>query len=892
MRKTIYCLLMIGMGIFMASCNKTDHYRLGVSQCSDDDWRKKMNGEIERELLFHPEAEVEIRSADDSNEKQIADIRYFIENGFDAIIVAPNEAEALTPVISEAYNKGIPVVVFDRNVIGRDYTAWQGADNVAIGRAAAEHALKQVGSGANVIELRGLKGSTPADERHEGFISVDGLNIVGSAYGNWNYEDAWSVADSLLNSIDDIHIIYAHNDRMAVAASDAARRRGLTPYIIGIDGAPEIGMKAVADSVIDATFIYPTEGQKVIQTAMAILEGEPFDTIEILPGAALITASNVEALLLQNDEMKNETAQMENLKTELNQYWAAHSSQTAMLYAVIIIMVLLSGVLFLILRTFWAHRRHQAALEKVTASKLIFFTNVSHDLRTPLTLIAEPVSQMAHAENLTDRQRTMMKIADKNVMILKRLINQILDFRKYENNKLELKSEQADLAVLIRGWAEAFGQLARQRKINFAVDIESDCDYTTALDVEKMERIFYNIVSNAFKFTPADGTIKIGLGRRGNSLVFTVADTGKGISPDDLPMIFDRFFQADRIVPNGSGIGLALAKAFVELHGGTISADSTLGKGTVFTVVIPVKTEGKKSSGTYTPLITAETVTTENNLDYGQSETEENPGSADRQKILVIDDNADIRHLLKELLADEYSVVTAADGVEGLKKAAQYVPDLIICDVMMPEMDGTECCRRLKSDISTSHIPVLMLTACAMDEQRIEGYGVGADGYLSKPFNSGVLMARIKNLISNRKLIRELWNQNPVSEQPVQPSESSSAHEPVVGAPDIDNEFYKKFLGLVKEQMGNPDLNIEELASEMGLGRSQFYRKIKSLTDYSPVELLRKLRLARAHELLTGCDRTVSEISYEVGFSTPAYFTKCYRDAYGETPTETREKRK
>lgn len=892
--------LLVLLTAILASCDQQPkHYRIGMSQCSDDDWRNKMNAEITRELMFHPEAEIEIRSADDSNEKQIADIQYFIDNDFDAIIAAPNEARALTPIISEAYNKGIPVLLFDRNVEGSDYTAWQGADNYGIGRMAALHAIKAVGSGAPVIEIRGLKGSTPAEGRHDGFHSVEGINCVAEGYGNWNYNDAARVVDSLLDIRPDAKIIYAHNDRMAIAASDVSRRRGLSPYIIGVDAAPEIGMKAVADSVINATFLYPTEGQRIVRTAIAMLEGEHFDSVSVLPATAAVTASNVGILLLQNEAMMEETVRLEQLKKEVDDYWTQHSSQTSLLYLVIIIVLLLSGVLFLLLRTFWQHRRHQAQLNEATASKLAFFTNVSHDLRTPLTLISDPVEQLSKADNLTDRQRSMIKIADRNVKILRRLINQILDFRKYENGKLELHLSQVDFKKLVESWAEAFAPLASKRKIDFTLTSAPAATYLLAVDVEKIERVFYNIVANAFKFTPEGGRISVDLSCDGKSLEISISDTGKGISAEDLPLIFDTFFQVDRVNPNGSGIGLVLAKAFVELHGGRIQVESTLGKGTKFTVSLPVKSVENSHIPQAPPMLTAETVEAELALPALRTVGPDEMPEKDRLTVLAIDDNADILALLADLLADNYSVITATNAKDGLELARRFVPDLIICDVMMPEMDGLECCRLLKTDVATSHIPVMMLTACAMDEQRVEGYEVGADGYVSKPFSSAVLLARVRNLIANRRLIRNLWqntaapvdakpqdNQS-VSEAPVEKEETPAS---VGMVPDIDNDFYKKFLSLVNEQMGNPELNVEELASAMGLGRSQFYRKIKSLTNHSPVELLRLLRLERARHLLASSDLTISEISYEVGFSTPAYFTKCYREAYGLTPSEFREK--
>ncbi|GFI39817.1 alkaline phosphatase synthesis transcriptional regulatory protein PhoP [Muribaculaceae bacterium] len=258
--------------------------------------------------------------------------------------------------------------------------------------------------------------------------------------------------------------------------------------------------------------------------------------------------------------------------------------------------------------------------------------------------------------------------------------------------------------------------------------------------------------------------------------------------------------------------------------------------------------------------------------------------------ILVIDDNEDIRVMLEELLSDKYNVVGASNGREGIRYATRYVPDLVVCDVMMPVMDGLECCRNIKEEISTSHIPVLMLTACSMDEQKVAGYESGADGYISKPFNSAVLRSRIENLLENRRRIKNIWGaSHDRSEGDLSKPANGSAERRIVST-DVENEFYARFLKLVESRMGDADMNVDQLASEMGLGRSQLYRKIKALTNYSPVELIRNLRLKRARHLLTTTDRSISEIAYEVGFSTPAYFSKCYREAYGETPTELRSR--
>lgn len=899
MKNFLLFTIIAASAIILLSCHEKSTYRIGVSQCSSDDWRSKMNDEIYREVMLHPEASVEIRSADDNNEKQIADIQYFRDEGFDIIIAAPNEADAITPIIKEVYDSGIPVIVFDRNIHGDSYTAFIGVDNYGLGRAAAHYARHLAGNGATVLEIYGLPGSTPAIGRHNGFADgalAEGLHLLATAYGNWNSDDAAIAADSLLDIYNDVDIIYAHNDRMAIAASLQARRHNINAKVIGIDAAPEIGIKAVADSIIDATFLYPTEGHRLIRTALAILKGEPYLREEMLPLSSPVDLSNADILMLQNEALKEETSKIKTLKSQVDEFWSQHSAQTSLFYATIVILVLLSGVLFLVLRTYWQHKRHQQQLmkqnrlleeqrdtqkalneqlESATQSKLMFFTNVSHDLRTPLTLISEPVEQLAAADNLTEQQKRLVKIAGKNVKILRRLLNQILDFRKYENGKLAVRLTEVRLSELVLEWTDAFQAAARHRDIHLSTDIRLDSSFTIAIDTEKIERVFFNLVSNAIKYTPDNGDIHITLTDAGDKVILTVEDNGRGIAAEDLGNIFDRFYQVDKIHPNGSGIGLSLAKAFVELHDGTISVESEPGKGSSFTVMLPVKHTGTTSAQPVATTIAREDIEDE----ICNIEPVSSDDNCDKPLLLVIDDNPDIRLMLAELLGDQYRIIKASNGKDGIRLASKYTPDLIICDVMMPVMDGLECCRRLKTEVSTSHIPVLMLTACSMDEQRARGYDNGADGYLSKPFNAGVLKARCNSLIENRKRIIN---------SPADPSSKAAVPAPTAG--DIDNEFYRRFADIINERMADPDLSIDSLAAEMGLGRSQLYRKIKSLTNYTPVEVLRNLRLKRSRDLLVKTQKSISEVGYEVGFSTPAYFTRCFKEAYGETPSELRDR--
>lgn len=683
----LFCFIVL-IAFAFSGCTKEKVYKIGVSQCSQDDWRAKMNDEINREMMFHEDAMVEIRSADDNNAKQIQDLKYFVDNDFDIIIVSPNEAEALTPVIKDIYEKGMPVLVFDRDIKGDYFTARMGVDDEGIGRAAAQYAAHLLGDKAKAIEIFGLRGSTPAEDRHNGFSKEflnNGGTILTSVPGNWNQADATLVADSLLKLYPDVNLIYAHNDRMAIGASEVCRKHGRNDVkIIGIDAAPNIGIKAVSDGVLDATFLYPTEGQRLIQTAIAILKKQPYERESIIPASSAVDSTNADILLVQNDALKQETDKMVLLKSRIDEYWRQHSSQTTLFYASIFIMILLVGVAFLLLRAYWQRSRHQKELmaqnillekerdkqkqlneqlQDATQSKLAFFTNVSHDLRTPLTLIAEPVAQLSDADNLTAQQKTFMKIANKNVKILQRLINQILDFRKYESGKLNLNLSEIDFSHVVSDWMDSFYSVARKKDIKLSLlPSDSEKPLTLALDSEKIERVFFNLLSNAIKYTPDNGKIDVAYSSDESYLTFSVTDSGEGISERDLGNIFDRFYQVDRIHPSGSGIGLSLAKVAVELHGGTISVESKLGKGSVFTVKLPVRHISETS------VIPAKAI--DNNAVEVELESSQVNLQFDNNKpiVLVIDDNKDIQQLVGELLNTQYNVITSSNGKDGIRK--------------------------------------------------------------------------------------------------------------------------------------------------------------------------------------------------------------------------------
>lgn len=895
---SILCLA----GILMSCTQKHTRYRIGVSQCSDDEWRHKMNNEIVREALFYDGVEVEIRTAKDNNRNQIADIKYFIDKKVDLLIVAPNEAAAITPVVEKAYRQGIPVVVIDRKILSDKYTAFVGADNYEIGKDVGQYILNRLHGKGKVLEITGLEGSTPAMERHKGLTDVlkeePGIEITASVDGAWLQSVAGEKMDSVFQTNKNIDLVFAQNDRMAIGAYLSARQQQLEKEMlfVGIDALPgkEYGVEQIINGVLDATFIYPTGGDKIVQVAMDILEKRPYERDTKL-STALVDKTNALVMQLQTDHITEQDGKIERLNNQVNEYLSRYSAQTMFLYACLIILLLFAALLAIIVRAYWTKNRMNMELsrqkkkleeqrdqlislskqlEEATHAKLVFFTNVSHDFRTPLTLVADPVEQLLEDKALTPRQQSLLKVVHKNVHILLRLVNQILDFRKYENDKLELVRANMNLRVQLQEWSHSFQTLALKKHIHFVLEVNDDrADYLMAVDAEKMERVYFNLLSNAFKFTPENGTITVTLStltkeEGGRYARLVVADTGSGISVQHIRHIFDRFYQID-VNHAGSGIGLALAKAFVELHGGEITVDSVEGKGTVFTVDIPMTVVEEPSADlVQEPRITQQTVVEE----LEDMETEEQIPDENKECILIIDDNADVRDYVKSLLKEEYTVIEAPDGRAGLKKAMKYVPDAIICDVMMPVMDGLECCRKLKTELQTSHIPVMLLTACSLDEQRIQGFECGADSYISKPFNSKLLLVRLRNLMDNHKRLKQFFG-----------DKTTLSKEPVS---DVDKGFVDRFRELIEENLADSELSVEDLGSKMGLSRVQLYRKIKALTNYSPNELVRIARLKKAASLLASSEKTISEITYEVGFTSPSYFTKCYKDYFGESPTD------
>ena len=506
-------------------------------------------------------------------------------------------------------------------------------------------------------------------------------------------------------------------------------------------------------------------------------------------------------------------------------------------------------------------------LREIDRLKSNFFANISHEFRTPLTLILGPLNQFISGKSTGD-PNTLYRMMRRNANRLLQLINQLLDLSKLEAGRMELHLVRTDIIAFLRALAGNFESLASSKDIHFHTHFPNEA-LQIAFDIDKLEKTVNNLLSNAFKFTPDEGIIRMEVELLKNDLLeIRIQDNGIGIPESQLEYIFDRFYQLEGSEYEGTGIGLALVKELVELHRGEISVSSQAGQGSLFIVRLPVWEEGEIYPFENTRVGLSDYK--EDNI--GWVPIEEN---TDKRKplLLLVEDNPDVRQYLSGILGKSYRLLEAEDGQQGQAIAQEEIPDLVISDVMMPNMDGNTFTRKIKEDTRTSHIPVILLTAKAGRESKIEGLETGADDYLAKPFDEEELLIRVRNLIEQRKRLREQFGKDIVRISP---------DELVVES--ADKVFLDKVIKVIETYMGDEAFSIEDLGSEVALSRSQLHRKIKALTDQSPSVFLRTIRLKRAHQLLTEKVASIAEISFLVGFSSPAYFSKCFKDQFGYSP--------
>lgn len=927
MKRKLHLIIYVAIIVLLTGCaQKPRKFVIGVSQCSEDIWRDKLNDELKMGEYLNDSLIVKLASSNDDNVLQNKQVNQFIDEGVDLLIVSPNQLSAISKSVERAYDKGIPVILYDRKTNSDKYTAFIGCDNYTIGKSMGTFIAQQLHGKGRIVEISGLEGSSPALERHRGFMDAikpyPGLQVVASEEGNWKEEGGIQAMKRILKQTQDFDYVFAHNDCLAWGAYVAARQMRVKRNYkyTGVDGMATEGggLELVRDGIFEASYLYPTKGDEVIALAMKILKHQPYERDNYL-STSIITKANAALTLMEARDAERQTHNLKTLHKQVNQYLSDYNSQKVMLIGLCLFLLVCLAAAALIFRGYLIKVKLNETLAKtngelerlnvelgekneelkrlneevleLTHSRLVFFTNISHELRTPLTLIADPVEMLLEDTGIKGKSRELLKMVQRNALALQQLVSNILDFRKIQNGKMELKLYRFDIVKTLTMWVGDFQLTAERKQIRLHLDVDDlKGSHEMIADQEKISRIVFNLLSNALKYTPAGGEIFVSLKDEGANLRLDVKDTGKGISQDEADKIFERFFQA-KGAASGTGIGLALVKSFVELHHGEARVESELGKGSDFIVVIPREQEGDSQvihndvdivdNSVNASATTGKNVVDESVLQYiddgdrsrgkVQRLVSEN---TNRPTVLVIDDNTDIRQYERTLLQDEYIVLEAADGKEGLAVALKEVPDLVICDVMMPVMDGLELTEQLKTNTATSHIPVIMLTAKNLEEHRAEGYEHGADSYITKPFHSKVLLARIENLLRQRQLLKKLYQGSKEAEK-----EISEAH-----LEDRDKQFLKQLQAIIQKNLSDSEFGVEDMGQQIGLSRVQLYRKVKAMTGSSVVDLLRKARLAKARRLLETRSMSVSEVAYEVGFSAPSYFTKCFKEEYGMLP--------
>ena len=927
MKRKLHLIIYVAIIVLLTGCaQKPRKFVIGVSQCSEDVWRDKLNDELKMGEYLNDSLIVKLASSNDDNVLQNKQVNQFIDEGVDLLIVSPNQLSAISKSVERAYDKGIPVILYDRKTNSDKYTAFIGCDNYTIGKSMGTFIAQQLQGKGRIVEISGLEGSSPALERHRGFMDAikpyPGLQVVASEEGNWKEEGGIQAMKRILKQTQDFDYVFAHNDRLAWGAYVAARQMRVKRNYkyTGVDGMATEGggLELVRDGIFEASYLYPTKGDEVIALAMKILKHQPYERDNYL-STSIITQANAALTLMEARDAERQAHNLKTLHKQVDQYLSDYNSQKVMLIGLCLFLLVCLAAAALIFRGYLIKVKLNETLAKtngelkrlnvelgekngelkrlneevleLTHSRLVFFTNISHELRTPLTLIADPVEMLLEDTGIKGKSRELLKMVQRNALALQQLVSNILDFRKIQNGKMELKLYRFDIVKTLTMWVGDFQLTAERKQIRLHLDVDDlKGSHEMIADQDKISRIVFNLLSNALKYTPAGGEIFVSLKDEGANLRLDVKDTGKGISQDEADKIFERFFQA-KGAASGTGIGLALVKSFVELHHGEARVESELGKGSDFIVVIPREQEGDSQvihndvdivdNSVNASATTGKNVVDESVLQYiddgdrsrgkVQRLVSEN---TNRPTVLVIDDNTDIRQYERTLLQDEYVVLEAADGKEGLAVALKEVPDLVICDVMMPVMDGLEFTKRLKTNTATSHIPVIMLTAKNLEEHRAEGYEHGADSYITKPFHSKVLLARIENLLRQRQLLKNLYQGTKEAEK-----EISEAH-----LEDRDKQFLKQLQAIIQKNISDSEFGVEDMGQQIGLSRVQLYRKVKAMTGSSVVDLLRKARLAKARRLLETRSMSVSEVAYEVGFSAPSYFTKCFKEEYGMLP--------
>jgi signal transduction histidine kinase/DNA-binding response OmpR family regulator len=899
----------------LASCSHAPPppaYRIGFSQNSTNgEWRRAVLTGMQRELSFHPEAQLHLLNAKENSRLQIKQIRQLLDEHVDLLIVSANETRALTPAVAEAYRRGVPVVLLDRRIASDDYTAYVGGDNEEVGVTAARYAARLLHERGSVLEILGGNASPAALSRHQGFVqglaTYPSLHLAAAIPSNWNVVAVQRPLRAALLAHPEVKLIFAHNDRLALSAAEVLRQLGRERQVrlIGVDA---LQLEPVRQRVLTASILYATAGEDAIRTALRILRHQPFRRENIL-GTLVVDSTNV--LTMQRQATKIDTqqadiARQQGLLHSLRSTYATLQTALYGLLGTLLVAVALGMV------AWRAARRNRLINEQLarqnarndeinqqlslqneeirqqrnqlealadqaradTEAKLRFFTNFSHELRTPLTLILGPVEELLGDESLSRAQRHDVALVRRNTQRLLQLVSQLLDFRKVEVGKMAVQAREGDLVAFVRELAEPFEKLAQLRGVRWQV-LAAEPRLPAWFDGALLDKVILNLLSNALKFTPEGGRITVSIqpAGQGQAVRISVADSGPGIAEADQPHVFEWFYQgAQRPGTKGSGMGLALAHSLARLHQGQLTFSSQPGQGSLFTLTLPRELpEALRVAG---PAPGPDWAYAEELVPPAEELAAE-PAPAADALVLVVEDNPEVNDFVARKLRGHYRVRSAPDGHAGVQLATELLPDLVVCDVMMPGLSGLELVQQLKNDWRTSHIPVVLLTARHAPEQQVEGVQAGADLYLTKPFNPTFLLESVRTLLANRQRQREHFRRE-------------LSLDLATVAPGPDQKFLADLTAVVEANLTKTDLSVDEVASLLSLSRMQLYRKVKALLGTGVTDFIQRLRLTKARELLLDERRSVSDVAYELGFSSPSYFAASFKAHYQLTPSEFR----
>lgn len=903
----------------LAACSKgSEQYIIGVSQCSVDAWREVANEEILQEASFYGDVAVNIRSVHDDSEQQIADIQKFIDEKVDLLVISPNESASLSPVVEKAYRSGIPVILYDRKIDSDQYTAFIGGDNRQIGYIAGSYTMSTLRNAGRICLIRGTKGSTADTERYEGFMAALEANeeftgtVVAEEYANFTRLCAEKAMEKILSDgKGPFDLVFAFNDEMAAGVYDAysSSTEIDRPYILGIDALLSSDGKGtisyITDGMINASFIYPTGGKDVVDLARRILKGEEFEKENVL-NTEVVNNSNVNVYQMQMNQLLDRQHRVEELNSRIRTNSSKYERQQIMTIISFSLVAILALLSIAVAYSYRARNRLvkmlnkqntkikkqleslevqkkqlldlSQQLEETTQAKLVFFTNISHEFKTPLSLISGPIDDLIANKDMPSSAQVPLDILKRNSSKLERLITELLDFRTYENSKMVVNYSMGDMDKFLQEILKMFSDVIRRRNLHFSYEVD-DAGYEIPFDPIKLEKVFTNLLSNAFNHVNKEGTIRIrlfttssGQDRIVNLAVF---NSGSYISPENMEKIFQRFYTLDA-QQRGTGIGLALVSSIVDALGGGMKVNSDEGVGTEFTLQLPVEKElstDARVDNSYVPEFAKLKLATMGEEDTEAGILDEMVVTDQKKSVLVIEDNMDMRHYIKTILSAEYHVILAKDGSVGLTKAQRFLPDIILCDIMMPGLDGYEVCTALRSNPTTKDIPIILLTACSLDEQKAQGYESGADAFMQKPFNVTTLKVRMRKLLEKSASISaELQGDWLIGKDAGSLSSETAA-------------MLNKFREYVESHLLE-DVSLDDLAGALGYSKSKLYRDLKEVTEYTPIDLVNLVRLHKAVDLMTKERQNITEAAFNSGFSSPSYFSRTFLKYYHMRPKD------